>query len=282
MNDTELDRAIVARIPALVKARTPDGSGRRVVSVQASGEAVDTDGDIVLQKALIDGAPGFVAKGHLDLDHKSEFGERLGIPDPSSYLVGRPLSVQPAEGGDTFVEGEISRSRDGTYDPARNHYDEFWGSLMMDPPVQWYASIYGFPTDVDDCTAAACTGTRASRFVIKAIDWRSLAFTRSPKNTALSSPTRIVTAKAFMAELRAKAVPPGPPVTPLLAVPQTMDDVSAAAKCDGCEVHKAPSLPGYRTHFAKCCGFHPGMADVFANALMYKRACSAALGGMAG
>jgi hypothetical protein len=277
-----LDRAIVARIPVIVKARAPEASGRRIVEVEASTEEVDADGDIVLQKALLDSAASFIANGHLDIDHKSEFGERLGIADPASYIVGRPLNVTSRPGNRTFVEGEISRSLDGSFDPVRNRFDELWDSLRREPPVQWFSSIYGFPTDVDDCTAAACTGTRASRFVIKAIDWRSLAFTRSPKNTALSSPTRIVTAKAFMAELLAKAVPPGPPVTPLLAVPQTMDDVSAAAKCDGCEVHKAPSLPGYRTHFAKCCGFHPGMADVFANALMYKRACSAALGGMAG
>ena len=277
MNDTELDRAIVARIPALVKARTPDGSGRRVVSVQASGEAVDTDGDIVLQKALIDGAPGFVAKGHLDLDHKSEFGERLGIPDPSSYIVGRPLSVQPAEGGDTFVEGEISRSRDGTYDPARNHYDEFWGSLMMDPPVQWYASIYGFPIDLDDCTKGGCSPTGATRFVIKAIDWRSLAFTRTPKNTALKGAARIVTAKAFLAELVAAKALEAPPSLLPLNVPQTMDDAYAASTCKACGVHEMPSLLGYRRHFAKCAGAPPGMDDLLAHAVMYRRAMEGAL-----
>jgi hypothetical protein len=277
MDDTQLDRAIVARFPAIVKARTPNANGRRVVSVESSTEEVDTDGDVVLQKALLDSAASFVAKGHLDLDHKSEFGDRLGIPDPSSYIVGRPLSVQAAPDRRTFVEGEISRSRDGTYDPAHNHYDEFWGSLMCDPPVQWYASIYGFPTDLDDCTKSPCPVTGAMRFVIKALDWRSLAFTRTPKNTALNSPARIVTAKAFLAELVAAKAEAMPPSTMPLDIPQTMDDAYARSTCKACGVQEAPSLLGYRRHFAKCAGLPAGTADLMAHAVMYRRALEGAL-----
>lgn len=278
MDDIQFARAVVARLPALVKARTPDGTGRRIVSVEASTEEVDTDGDVVWQQALLDSAPDFVAKGHLDLDHKSEFGDRLGIPDPASYIVGRPLSVQAAAGGHTFVEGEISRSRDGSYDPAHNHYDEFWGSLMMDPPAQWYASIYGFPTDLDDCTKGLRSSTGATRFVIKSIDWRSLAFTRTPKNTALKGAARIVTAKAFLAELvAAKAETLTPPSTLPLDVPQTMDDAYAASVCKACGVHETPSLLGYRRHFVKCVGASPGTADLLAHAVMYRRAMENAL-----
>ena len=297
MTETDLlDRAVVARIPVLVKARPPEQSGRRIVEVESSTEEIDLDGDVVMQSALINSAASFIATGHLDIDHLSEFGARMGIPDPSSYIVGRPLDVKAMPYRRTFVEGEIRRSLDGTEDPVRNRYDELWKSLRSDPPVQWFASIYGFPIDVDDCTKAECSSTRATRLVIKAIDWRSLAFTRTPKNTALTSPARIISAKSMLAEMIAEkaasrgmffapATGPvsaggnttpnpkhGPPLSSLLAVPCTMDDVYAAADCAkcACGVDGMPSLGGYRRHFAKCAGMDPGMADVFAHAQMYK------------
>ena len=265
-----LDRAIVARIPALVKARTPYGSSRRVVEVEASTEAVDMDGDVVLQSALLQSANSFVASGHLDIDHISEMGHRMHPPvsNPASYIVGRPTKVWSGDNGSTFIEGEISRSADGSDDPSRSKADELWASLRRDPPVTWYASIYGFPIDLDDCTRGQCSGTAATRFVIKAIDWRSLAFTRTPKNTALSSPARIISAKAYMIEL-AKSLQ-GPPLSSLLAIPQTMDDVYTASDCPACRVNDMPSLVGYRQHFAKCLSWPPGMSDIAAHAMMHK------------
>jgi hypothetical protein len=263
-----LDRALVVRWPALIKAVTPDSSGRRIVECESSTEVMDMDGDVVMQKALLDSAEAFIATGHLDIDHKSELGHRMipPIADPSAYIVGRPLEVRAAEGGRTFVKGEIDRARDGAFDP-NSHADALWASLMREPPVKWYASIYGFPTDLDDCTRGACGASpAASRFVIKAIDWRSLAFTRTPKNTALSSPTRIVTAKAYVAELMKSAYPEGA----VQSIPQTMDDAYAAADCPGCRVQEEPSLLGYRQHFEKCRGYPTGAADVMAHALMHK------------
>ena len=280
--DDILDRAIVARIPVLVKAETPGASGQRMVSVESSTEEVDADGDVVKQEALLGSAATFIATGHLDIDHLSEFGQRLGIPDPSSYIVGRPIEVNSMPYRRTFVKGEIRRSLDGIDDPVRHRYDEFWASLRSDPPVQWFASIYGFPTDLDDCTKGECGSTGATRFVIKSMDWRSLAFTRSPKNTALKSAAKIVTAKAFLNGLiAAKAAEPpsplhdgplrGPPISSILAVPQTMDDVYAKADCPGCRAQDFPSVVGYRNHFTKCLGMEPGAADLAAHAVMYKR-----------
>jgi hypothetical protein len=126
----------------------------------------------------------------------------------------------------------------------------------------WFSSIYGWPTDLDDCTAGACATAqvKATRYVIKAIDWRSLAFTRAPKNTGLRSPARILSAKSYMAEL-AKSLPP------TAELPNTIDD--AAAPCPNCEVHKTPSLLGYRMHFAKCKMLSEGASDILAHALMH-------------
>jgi hypothetical protein len=270
--DDFLSRAIVAQIPCVIKARAPDVSGRRIVVVEASTEQVDLDGDVILQQALMKSANAFVANGHFDIDHLSEFGARLGIANPASYIIGRPLEVTAESGGRTFVRGEIARSSDGKFDPAVNRYDEFWASLQCDPPVRWFSSIYGFPSDLEDCKAGSCP-SGATRYVIKSLDWRSLAFTRNPKNTALSSPARIVTAKAFMAEL-AKSLEmsgsPYMPAPPLPPVPGSMNDVWSNKSCPNCQADSFPSLYGYRQHFAKCMGHPPGVADLLANATMYR------------
>ena len=267
-----LDKAIVMRVPMIAKARPMTADGRRVVEVAASSETVDYDGDLVIQKALIDAAPGFLASGHLDLDHKSEFGERMGISDPASYIVGRPLDVNVLPGGHTSVVGEISKSRDGVVDPARNRYDELWLSLQAVPEVKWYSSIYGYPTALDDCSDGRCSIPGVTRFVIKALDWRSLAFTRTPKNEGLVGAARIITAKAYMVEL-AKAMQ-----VPSVEPEMTMDGVWKSADCGGCGVQTAPSLMGYRQHFAKCCCMSPAQADLAAHAVMHKHALNRALG----
>ena len=46
----------------------------------------------------------------------------------------------------------------------------------------------------------------------------------------------------------------------------------AAKSCAGCGVDAAPSLLGYRMHFAKCLGFPPGASDLYAHAVMHKHA----------
>lgn len=277
--DDFLDRAIVARLPAVIKARPMDTTGRRIVEVEASTETVDYDGDIILQSALLDAGREFVLNGHLDIDHLSEMGARMGIADPSSYVVGVPLDVGATDGKHTFVRGEISRSHDGRFDPVRNRYDAFWESLQRDPPVRWFSSIYGFPKDLDDCRGGTCANG-ATRFVVKSIDWRSLAFTRSPKNLALTEPTRIVSAKSYLVEIaKAYGATPtapetmagmqGPPAG--LQLPNTMADVWARKSCAGCGADAMPSLTSYRGHFAKCLGFPPEASDVYAHAVMYRR-----------
>src|ERR1700761_1769483 len=208
-----LDKAFVLQIPTIIKAQPVAADGRRIVEVQASSEQIDADGDVVLQAGLLKSAASFVNKGHLDIDHLSEFGHRLGITDPSSYIVGRPLEVRAGPNQTTFVKGEISKSIDGVVDVARNRFDEFWMSLQRDPPVVWFSSIYGWPIDLEDFSTSK-SSNGITRYLIKSLDWRSLAFTRSPKNTALDSPARIVMAKAYMSEL-AKSFPgPTSPVLP--------------------------------------------------------------------
>ncbi len=274
--------AYIIPLEVTIKARADDGSGKRIVEVEASSEKVDAQGDVVLQKALMDSADSFVKSGHLDLDHYSEIGHRLGLKDPSSYIVGRPIEVNDLGGKRTGVVGEIMRSKDGTFDPNDNKYDGFWKTLQSDPPVHWLASIYGFPSDIENCTEKSCANG-ATRFVVKAIDWRSLAFTRKPVNTSLKGYAKIVTAKSFADEIQKDMMSPlglsGIPETaeashvPYHFMPSTMDSLWGSYDRhirNGCMYCKdGNSVLAFKDHFMYCCGANNETADVLAHALMY-------------
>ncbi len=203
-----LDKAIVAEIPVLIKALPVGADGRRLVEVEASCEDVDYDGDVILQSALLASAEHFKSIGTLDIDHLSEIGDRLNppIPDPASYIVGRPLEVKALPGNRTSVIGEIRKSRDGTVNPAVNRYDELWLSFQSEPAVRWYSSVFGYLRNFDDCRTGVCGKSGAKRFLVKEFEWKSLAFTRSPKNTGLKGEARILTAKSFIGDYHAAKI----------------------------------------------------------------------------
>jgi hypothetical protein len=93
LSDSQFDKALVISIPTIVKARNITPFGDRVVEVEASSEDVDSEGDRIVQKGLLEAASGFLARGHIDIDHISELGHRYGIKDASSYIIGRPTKV---------------------------------------------------------------------------------------------------------------------------------------------------------------------------------------------
>jgi hypothetical protein len=274
---------VIIQFPALIKAST-EGE-RRLVKVEASSEAVDAEGDVILQKALMDSAPDFIKNGHLDLEHFSEIGARIGIVNPSSYIVGRPTEVVDLGNGRTGVTGEIMRSQDGSFSPDRYKYDEFWQSMQSEPPVKWRASIYGFPKAgmTVDCSQESCGGG-ATRYLVKGIDWRSLAFTRNPVNTDLKGYAKIVTAKAFIEFLKgASPLMPGtlglnegmagmaPAMS--LAMPFNLDGAVGQyhrhMKGDCPFTKGVNSVKGFHDHFSLCCGAPADQAALFAHALMY-------------
>src|ERR1700743_2718026 len=108
-----LDDAVIVDFPILIKAATT-AEGRRMIEVEASSEECDSEGDVILQKALLGSAKSFVRTGHID--HISEMGERMGIPNPESYIIGHPTEVKDIGGGRTSVVAEIMRSKDGKMD----------------------------------------------------------------------------------------------------------------------------------------------------------------------
>ena len=84
-------------LPMIVKAR-PD-LGERVIEVEASNQAVDSEGDVVLQAALLGSADAFLRKGHIDIDHISEIGSRYGIRNTGDFVIGKPREVKDLGGG---------------------------------------------------------------------------------------------------------------------------------------------------------------------------------------
>jgi hypothetical protein len=189
---------ICISIPSIVKASTINGD--RIIEVQASSEDRDQEGDVILQKALLDSAPYFIATGHIDIDHISELGHRYGIKNPNSYIVGTPLEVLDKGSGHTYVKSKLYKNSDGDFNPKLYTYDMVWASLHTDPPAKWSASIFGYPKSdaFIDCSEDFCENTNATRYLVKGLEWHSLALTKSPVNSSLKGFAKIVKANTFM------------------------------------------------------------------------------------
>jgi len=272
---------LIITFDALVKSRGTDSSGRRMIECEVSNEEPDLEGDVIEQKALLDSADEFIKYGNIDIDHISELGFRVGIKDPSSYIIGRPREVTDLGNKRTGIVGEIMRSQDGTINPTQNKYDEVWKSLQADPPVMWRASIYGFPEldGVIDCSEVSCS-SGATRYHITKMQWKSLALTRSPINNAIKGCVKIVSAKAFIEALQKdmilpfqlgeQSMIPQPPVP----TPQNSIDLWGQYKnhmnyeCPYCSPGLDSALP-FTDHFALCCGAPPAQAEILASALMW-------------
>ena len=191
-------KAIAIDFDVVIKSSVQDG--RRIIEFECSNEAVDLEGDCIVQKALMDSKDSFLKSGHLDLEHYSEIGDRLDppIPNPASYIIGKPLQVLDLGGGRTGIIGEITRSADGSFRPELYQYDAIWDAINRRPPVEYRASIYGFPIpeEVIDCSQNTCSHG-ATRYLVKGIDWRSTALCRRPMNDKIRGFVRVVSQKAF-------------------------------------------------------------------------------------
>jgi hypothetical protein len=274
--------AIIVSLPAIVKAYTKSETGQRIIEVEASNEFVDGQGDVIMQAALMGSAKSFVETGHIDIDHLSEIGDRLTppIPNPSAYIIGRPLEVIDGGEGRTIVRCEIMRGADGSEDPVGRKYDEFWQSLQSTPPVAWRASIYGFPLSgmVETIKHGKDKTTGALRYIVKGIDWRSLAMTRNPVNTAIVGTARIVSAKSYIASVIAKSA--GEPATlsppDWFSPPRSLDELwgqyerHIARDCPHCGLGDGiGSVSAFKDHF-QCCTFATrDESEILSHALMY-------------
>lgn len=276
-----MSEACCIDLPMIVKARAD--IGERVIEVEASNEAVDSEGDVVLQAALLGASKSFVSKGHIDIDHISEIGGRYGVRDVQSWVIGKPLEVKDLGGGRTAVVAQLN-------DVSKAN--DVWGEISGGSN-EWRASIYGFPTfdGLVDASITKCDDAPdAKRYVIKSIDWRSLALTKRPVNDAIAGSARIYTAKAFakafldpalMSEIARAEIAKGealtrpcaflwPPRNRIELLGQFTHHI-ANGKCEFAgpgNPDLGNSVAGFRDHFAICCCQDSDQADFQALALM--------------
>jgi hypothetical protein len=163
-------------VPQMLKAIPKVESGERYVYIEASNEAVDQQGEVVLAKALTDSTDFFLAYGNLDIDHLTMIGPKLGIPNSNLYEIGRPIEVR-SSGTKTFVKGHIA-SGSG---PAAEQANSFWSSLVdVSPPQRWYPSVGG---SVLAKSVEFDAKTQKKRVVITQTRWANIGFSKTPVNT---------------------------------------------------------------------------------------------------
>ena len=257
--------AFLVSMPCLVKAYTHNLDAKeRIVSVEASCEEMDSEGDIILQRALLDSAPDFIKSGDLDIDHLSKIGSRYGIRDPEKYIVGRPLEVRDMGNGRTEVVGRIDSF--APFDPVANKADELWKSLVSEPDAVWRASIYGFPTDLEKGVGGA------QRYLVRSMRWTSMAFTRRPVNDKIQKKTTIIMAKSldaeiikgdFMSSFGEKISGQDMPELDILF--KSYED-HWRSRCD--MMMKSRTLYDIKNHFVKCERFSEKNAEIAAHAVM--------------
>lgn len=159
----------------MLKATPTMESGRRIVYIEASNEALDQQNEVVMQKALRDSADWFLQYGNLDIDHFTLIGAKTGIPDYSLYEIGRPLEVD-FSGSKTFVKGEIY-SGSG---PAADRANQFWSSLTeIQPPARWYPSVGG---SIMEKAVEIDPKSKMRKAMIKKVRWSNIGFSKTPVN----------------------------------------------------------------------------------------------------
>ena len=189
-----LSNGVTINFPVVIKAKASKGG--RFIEVEASNENVDLEGDVILQQALLDAAPGFLASGHLDINHYSEI-----LPDRDKFIIGKPINVFKGDGTSTIVQAKLRQY--AVFDPENNVSDYVWQCLTTKPDIKWYASVYGIPQDREDFTYQRIDDeTGATRYVIKALEWKSLALTQHPVNNTLTKFARIMKCQEFMDMLK--------------------------------------------------------------------------------
>jgi hypothetical protein len=282
---SDFDSAISLSMPVVLKASQPDG--RRVISVQASSQHCDSEGDVILQKSLLNSAKSFLDSGTIDRDHISEIGSRYGIQNPSDYIIGKPLEVKDIGNFNTEVVLELFPSLLGA--TTKSQADLVWESILEDPTA-WSSSIFGYPTSrgiQDVRITKSAEFPEAKRYIVHELNWKSLALTKTPINNTMEGHAQVLTMKSFAWGMRQigspffeKAEAPSPiealPV-PYIPLPRNRMELKAhfylhvmdgKCPCAGEGTLFGNSVAGFREHFFNCCGTDIDTSDIYALALM--------------
>lgn len=178
------DEQLLADIPEflsiseMLKATPSTEGGKRFIYLEASNEGVDQQGERVLAKALADSASYFLKFGNIDLDHYTIIGQRMGLANPMSYEVGRPVDVTVRDDR-TFVKAQLY---EGSGELAKNA-NMVWESMTaLNPPARWYPSVGG--SVLAKSVAVDPEGGGKIGLVTK-VRWTNIALSRTPVNQHL-------------------------------------------------------------------------------------------------
>ncbi|WP_221063502.1 hypothetical protein [Methylomagnum ishizawai] len=162
-------------IDLMLKAELATEGEKRFVYIEASNEAMDQQGEVVLQKALRDSSDWYSRFGNLDIDHYSLIGAKAGIPDYMLFEIGQPREVS-FHGVKTFVKGEIYSGQG----PAAERANYFWSSLTdINPPARWKPSVGGA---VLEKSIAVDPETGMKKAMIGKVRWTNIGFSKNPVN----------------------------------------------------------------------------------------------------
>jgi hypothetical protein len=159
----------------MLKATPATEGDDRILYLEASNEARDYQGEVVMAKALAESADYFERYGNFDIQHRSMIGLATGDPDYHLHEIGRPQKVH-VDAGQTFVKGIIFQG-DGRVAEAANN---FWDSLTrIRPPQRWYPSVGG---KIQETMKSIDPVTREPTRRITRVQWTNIGFSRTPVN----------------------------------------------------------------------------------------------------
>jgi hypothetical protein len=165
----EFENEIFLNMVIRKSAEKTDENGNFIFEVEASNENLDLQGQIVLQRALLESKGHFLSNGVISYDHlhKRHGPDGQVISDPS-MVIGEPMEVK-TDGNRTIVVGKLYKSSEIARDIIQKLHD---GSTRVK------ASVGGiFPKIVKDA--------RGIEKIIHVL-WNDLALTVSPVNSTVS------------------------------------------------------------------------------------------------
>ncbi|GAB6393297.1 MAG: hypothetical protein MdMp014T_2670 [Treponematales bacterium] len=171
MADGELDNEIFLNliIRKSAEERT-DENGNFIFEVEASNENLDLQGQVVLQRALLESRDHFLSNGVISYDHLHKRRDKDGqvVSDPA-MVIGEPIEVK-TDGTKTIVVGKLYKNNNIARDIIQK---------LKDGSTRIKASVGGiFPKVIKD----------AKRGIEKIVQvlWNDLALTVSPVNSTVS------------------------------------------------------------------------------------------------
>lgn len=166
-------------IGEFMKATPSTEGARRFLYLEASNEGRDQQAEVVMAKALAESAAFYERYGNIDIDHYTQIGAKIGIPDYPTYEIGRPVDVKQ-RGEATFVKCELyAAAAPGVSSPMLAKANMVWDSITKLRPAQrWYPSVGGAVLHKSISLNAA--GERT--VMIDKVRWINIGLSKTPVN----------------------------------------------------------------------------------------------------